>query len=152
MLVYLFLQWVEPMADAGADQYTFHIEATSEPAALARKIKEAGMKVRTQIVCKYSTHQSHLYTLSCTLFPLFTHSSIPSILSQVTNANPTSTLRLALASSPGQMWRQCCRTLIQRTWSWWWRWSQDSVDRSSWQTWWKKYGRCVRPSQRWILR
>ena len=24
------LQWVDDMADAGADQYTFHLEATSE--------------------------------------------------------------------------------------------------------------------------
>ncbi|KAK4305960.1 hypothetical protein Pmani_022181 [Petrolisthes manimaculis] len=38
-------EWVEPMADAGADQYTFHIEATSDPTTLSRKIKEAGMKV-----------------------------------------------------------------------------------------------------------
>lgn len=33
------------MADAGAQQYTFHIEATSEPLNVIRKIKEAGMKV-----------------------------------------------------------------------------------------------------------
>eukprot|EP00092_Neocalanus_flemingeri_P044459 GFUD01049314.1.p1 GENE.GFUD01049314.1~~GFUD01049314.1.p1 ORF type:complete len:201 (-),score=60.20 GFUD01049314.1:127-729(-) len=38
-------QWVEPMAGAGADQFTFHIEATEEPGVLCRKIKEAGMKV-----------------------------------------------------------------------------------------------------------
>ncbi|XP_045596648.1 ribulose-phosphate 3-epimerase isoform X1 [Procambarus clarkii] len=38
-------KWVDPMADAGADQYTFHIEATVDAPALARKIKEAGMKV-----------------------------------------------------------------------------------------------------------
>merc|ERR1719430_2611434 len=38
-------QWVEPMAGAGADQYTFHIEATEEPGELCRKIREAGMKV-----------------------------------------------------------------------------------------------------------
>lgn len=37
-------KWVEPMAEAGADQYTFHVEATDEPKALARKIREAGMK------------------------------------------------------------------------------------------------------------
>ena len=28
--VHAFLQWVDDMADAGADQYTFHLEATSE--------------------------------------------------------------------------------------------------------------------------
>ena len=33
------------MRDAGADQYTFHIEATDIPLELCRKIKEAGMKV-----------------------------------------------------------------------------------------------------------
>jgi len=38
-------QWVEPMHDAGADQYTFHVEATTSPLDLCRKIKEAGMKV-----------------------------------------------------------------------------------------------------------
>ncbi|XP_042859017.1 ribulose-phosphate 3-epimerase-like [Penaeus japonicus] len=38
-------KWVEPMNDAGADQYTFHIEATKDAAALSRKIKEVGMKV-----------------------------------------------------------------------------------------------------------
>ncbi|CAN7976802.1 unnamed protein product, partial [Ixodes persulcatus] len=38
------MQWVSPMADAGADQYTFHYEATSDPTGLVRKIREAGMK------------------------------------------------------------------------------------------------------------
>jgi ribulose-phosphate 3-epimerase len=38
-------QWVEPMKDAGADLYTFHIEATNDPLGLCRKIKETGMKV-----------------------------------------------------------------------------------------------------------
>ncbi|XP_064085556.1 ribulose-phosphate 3-epimerase-like isoform X5 [Macrobrachium nipponense] len=38
-------KWVDPMADAGADQYTFHIEATDDAKALIRQIKEAGMKV-----------------------------------------------------------------------------------------------------------
>jgi len=38
-------QWVEPMSDAGADQYTFHLEATRDVPGLCRKIKEAGMKV-----------------------------------------------------------------------------------------------------------
>lgn len=33
------------MAKAGADQYTFHIEATDNPLELCRKIREAGMKV-----------------------------------------------------------------------------------------------------------
>ena len=38
-------QWVQDMASAGADQYTFHIEATDSPGDLCRKIREAGMKV-----------------------------------------------------------------------------------------------------------
>lgn len=39
-------QWVKPMAAAGANQYTFHLEATSNPASLIKDIKESGMKVR----------------------------------------------------------------------------------------------------------
>ena len=38
-------QWVADMAGAGADQFTFHIEASSEPGRLCRTIKEAGMRV-----------------------------------------------------------------------------------------------------------
>lgn len=37
------------MHDAGANQYTFHIEATKDAAALARNIREVGMKVRLNI-------------------------------------------------------------------------------------------------------
>ncbi|XP_006817672.1 ribulose-phosphate 3-epimerase-like [Saccoglossus kowalevskii] len=37
--------WVEPMADSGANQYTFHVEATDDPKSCIRKIREAGMKV-----------------------------------------------------------------------------------------------------------
>jgi len=33
------------MKDAGADQYTFHFEAATEPRELCRKIHEEGMKV-----------------------------------------------------------------------------------------------------------
>ncbi len=35
-------KWVNDMQDAGCNQYTFHIEATEDPAALIHKIKEAG--------------------------------------------------------------------------------------------------------------
>ncbi|XP_073236227.1 ribulose-phosphate 3-epimerase-like [Porites lutea] len=38
-------KWVDDMADAGADQYTFHIEATDRPLELIHQIKKAGMKV-----------------------------------------------------------------------------------------------------------
>ena len=45
---YIFLvniQWVEDMADAGINHYTFHIEATDDVMGCIRKIREAGMKV-----------------------------------------------------------------------------------------------------------
>ncbi|KAK3787689.1 hypothetical protein RRG08_031918 [Elysia crispata] len=37
-------KWIEGMADAGADMYTFHYEATENPKECIRKIREAGMK------------------------------------------------------------------------------------------------------------
>lgn len=38
-------QWVKSMAAAGASQYTFHIEATTNPGNLIKEIQESGMKV-----------------------------------------------------------------------------------------------------------
>uniref|UniRef100_A0A3B3SL24 ribulose-phosphate 3-epimerase n=1 Tax=Paramormyrops kingsleyae TaxID=1676925 RepID=A0A3B3SL24_9TELE len=38
-------QWVQPMAAAGANQYTFHLEATTNPGNLIKQIRESGMKV-----------------------------------------------------------------------------------------------------------
>lgn len=38
-------QWINPMSDAGANLYTFHIEATNNVSECVRKIKEAGMMV-----------------------------------------------------------------------------------------------------------
>ncbi|XP_037646530.1 ribulose-phosphate 3-epimerase [Sebastes umbrosus] len=38
-------QWVKPMAAAGANQYTFHIESTTNPGNLIKEIRESGMKV-----------------------------------------------------------------------------------------------------------
>ncbi|XP_792810.1 ribulose-phosphate 3-epimerase [Strongylocentrotus purpuratus] len=38
-------KWIEPMSSAGANQYTFHVEATDDPKMVIRHIKEAGMKV-----------------------------------------------------------------------------------------------------------
>ncbi|XP_018420962.1 PREDICTED: ribulose-phosphate 3-epimerase isoform X2 [Nanorana parkeri] len=38
-------QWVKPMAAAGANQYTFHLEATENPGILIKDIRESGMKV-----------------------------------------------------------------------------------------------------------
>jgi len=37
-------KYVEGMSNAGANQYTFHVEATEQPGPLIRKIKEAGMR------------------------------------------------------------------------------------------------------------
>jgi len=37
-------KYVESMSGAGATQYTFHVEATSNPGQLIRKIKETGMR------------------------------------------------------------------------------------------------------------
>jgi ribulose-phosphate 3-epimerase len=37
--------WVQDMKEAGAQMFTFHIEATKEPQVLIKKIKDAGMKV-----------------------------------------------------------------------------------------------------------
>ena len=45
LISFLHKRWVESIREAGADQYTFHIEATDIPLELCRKIKEAGMKV-----------------------------------------------------------------------------------------------------------
>jgi ribulose-phosphate 3-epimerase len=36
---------VKDMADAGANQYTFHLEATNDPDALIKLIRDNGMKV-----------------------------------------------------------------------------------------------------------
>ncbi|XP_013200277.2 ribulose-phosphate 3-epimerase [Amyelois transitella] len=38
-------QWIAPMADAGVDQYTFHIEPITNVEEVCRKIKENGMMV-----------------------------------------------------------------------------------------------------------
>lgn len=41
-------QWVKSMAAAGANQYTFHLEATTNPGNLIKEIKESRMKVTKQ--------------------------------------------------------------------------------------------------------
>lgn len=38
-------KWITDMSESGADQFTFHLEATPLPEECIRKIKEAGMKV-----------------------------------------------------------------------------------------------------------
>ena len=37
--------WIEPMANAGVNQYTFHVEAVNNVPLLCRKVREIGMKV-----------------------------------------------------------------------------------------------------------
>lgn len=39
-------QWLNDMAEAGANSFIFHIEATNNPKELITKIKELKMKVR----------------------------------------------------------------------------------------------------------
>ena len=38
-------KWIKDMSDAGATQFTFHLETTSQPQECIRRIKETGMKV-----------------------------------------------------------------------------------------------------------
>lgn len=45
MMVANPLQWIEPMADAGCSQYTYHFESTSDQPTVIRRVKEAGMRV-----------------------------------------------------------------------------------------------------------
>ena len=45
--------WVESMAAAGTDIYTFHVEASEDPKITIRKIKEAGMKAGIGIKVNY---------------------------------------------------------------------------------------------------
>lgn len=46
MMVQRPQQWIESMADAGVDQYTFHIEPVLDDVEdISRKIRESGMKV-----------------------------------------------------------------------------------------------------------
>lgn len=45
MMVAKPLQWIEPMADAGCTQYTYHYESTDDQSTTIRQIREAGMKV-----------------------------------------------------------------------------------------------------------
>lgn len=43
------LKWIEPMAKAGADSYTFHYEATDEPERVIEEIRKAGLKASMSI-------------------------------------------------------------------------------------------------------
>lgn len=45
MMVSNPLQWIEPMADAKVNLYTFHVEPVKDVPNVCRKIRESGMKV-----------------------------------------------------------------------------------------------------------
>lgn len=45
LLTFLLSQWIEPTADAGVNQYTFHVEPVSNVPEVCRKVREAGMRV-----------------------------------------------------------------------------------------------------------
>lgn len=45
MMVAKPLQWIEPMADAGCSQYTYHFEAAQDQSEVIRRVREAGMRV-----------------------------------------------------------------------------------------------------------
>ena len=47
-------KWINDMQGAGADQYTFHFEATDKPGEVIRLIKESGMKVGLAVKPKTS--------------------------------------------------------------------------------------------------
>ncbi|CAK7892115.1 ribulose-phosphate 3-epimerase [[Candida] anglica] len=55
-------KWVEEVAKAGGDQYTFHYEATSDPVALVKLIKQHGMKAACAV--KPGTSVDVLYPLA----------------------------------------------------------------------------------------
>lgn len=54
-------QWIGEMANAGVDQYTFHIEPVDDVAAVCRKVREAGMKVGLAIKPKTSVEMVEQY-------------------------------------------------------------------------------------------
>lgn len=54
-------KWVQDIADAGGDQFTFHIEATNDPKALIEQIRKANMKVGVAI--KPGTEVEHVFPL-----------------------------------------------------------------------------------------
>eukprot|EP00933_Yihiella_yeosuensis_P027505 TRINITY_DN21400_c0_g2_i1.p1 TRINITY_DN21400_c0_g2~~TRINITY_DN21400_c0_g2_i1.p1 ORF type:complete len:235 (+),score=62.53 TRINITY_DN21400_c0_g2_i1:132-836(+) len=47
--------WVEPMAKAGADSFTFHVEATENPVALIEQIRKASRPMKVGVALKPKT-------------------------------------------------------------------------------------------------
>jgi ribulose-phosphate 3-epimerase len=48
-------KWVDDMADAGADSFTFHVEATKDPKALIQQIRTASRKMLVGVSIKPGT-------------------------------------------------------------------------------------------------
>lgn len=61
MMVSRPLQWIEPMADAGCNQYTYHLESAQDQATVIRKVKEAGMRVGLALKPSTSVEQVFPY-------------------------------------------------------------------------------------------
>lgn len=55
-------QWINDMADAQVDQYTFHIEPVEDVPSVCRKVREAGMKVGLAIKPKTPVEVVEQYT------------------------------------------------------------------------------------------
>jgi ribulose-phosphate 3-epimerase len=73
MMVAEPLKWIEPMADAGANQYTFHAEAHRHNVLeVCRKVKEAGMKVGVALkpasfLTDFAGHLGFMEVVDCVL-------------------------------------------------------------------------------------
>lgn len=104
-------QWVQDIADAGGDQYTFHIEATQDAKALIAQIKAAGMKVGRwvgHLPCDVGS-----FVHSCVALYLSIHSPTNRLLSI-----HTCTHRRASPSAPARRWRRCSPSSTTWTWCW----------------------------------
>lgn len=85
-------QWVEPMALAGADSFTFHVEATSAPVALIAQIRAASRPMRVGVAIKPGTPLEALeglvplvdYVLAMTVEPGFAGQAfMPTVLPKI---------------------------------------------------------------------
>ena len=54
-------KWIEPMQNAGANQYTFHIECAKRPRDMCHKIREAGMRAGIGLNPNTSVHVVEQY-------------------------------------------------------------------------------------------
>eukprot|EP00732_Lithocolla_globosa_P005664 Lithocolla_globosa_v1_NODE_6008_length_1150_cov_22.538813.p1 type:complete len:266 gc:universal NODE_6008_length_1150_cov_22.538813:241-1038(+) len=70
-------KWVNDIADAGGDQFTFHLESTENPNALIKQIRAVGMKVgvalkpKTPVECVLSLVEAVDMVLIMTVEPGF---------------------------------------------------------------------------------